>query len=114
MRKLGKIGIISFGLGLMFVGADSVSGQTVREERREMREEIRDARRDYRRDVRRGENPRKARREMREDIRDARRDFRRDVRRGNTGWTLYSNGRRTGFYPFRLWTYRNGQFYRRY
>lgn len=114
MKKLKTIGIISFALGVMFVGAEAASAQSVREERREMREEVRDARQDYRRDVRRGRNPVQARREMRRDIREARREFRRESRRGVRGWYEYRNGRRMGFFPATTYIYRNGVLVRRY
>ena len=108
MKKLKTIGIISFALGVIFVGANSASAQNVRQERREMREEVRDARQDYRRDVRRGKDPVKARREMRRDIRQARREYRQETRRGVRGWYEYRNGRRLGFYPSTMFIYRNG------
>jgi hypothetical protein len=114
MKKLKTLGIISFALGVMFVGAESASAQSVRQERREMREDIRDARRDYRRDVRRGRNPVAARREMRREVREARREFRRETRRGVRGWYEYRNGRRLGFYPATTYIYRNGIIVRRY
>lgn len=113
MKKILKIGIISFAFGLILFGTESVNAQNRTEARRERREEVRDARRDYRKDIRKGENPREARREFREDRRDARRDYRNSVRRGRTGWYYYNNGRSV-FYPFARYYYRNGRFIRRF
>ncbi|HUR97979.1 MAG TPA: hypothetical protein VMZ26_07950 [Pyrinomonadaceae bacterium] len=108
MKKIKTIGIISFALGVMFVGASSASAQSMQEERREMRRDVRDARQDYRRDVRRGRDPVAARREMRRDVRQARREYRRETRRGVRGWYEYRNGRRMSFYPSTMYNYRNG------
>jgi hypothetical protein len=112
MRKLVKLGIISFAFGIFFVGADSAQAQN-RRATREYREDVRDARRDYRRDIRKGDSRREAQRDYNEELRDARRDYVRNVQRDRNGWFYYQNNRRY-YRPFSQWNYRNGYFIRRY
>jgi len=114
MKYILNLGMVAIAAGFLLISADTSYGQNRRAKAvREYNRDIRDARKDYRRDIRDGDRRREAARDYREEVREAKREYYRNVTRGRSGWYYYQGGRRH-YRPYSTYSYRNGQFYRRY